>query len=278
LTEAARDSYFEADGARLRFRDEGEGPSVLFIHGWALDLELWELEANELAATHRVLRLDRRGFGLSSGAPSLSADLRDVLALLDHLAVPRATLVGASHGARVALRVALGAPERVAALMLDGPPDELGAGRGVLTVEIPLDAYRRLAHGGNLSELRRRWAEHPFTQLTTRDEVARALLSQMLARYSGADLLLPAEVPSPLAPLDSLDIPIRVLNGERDLDSRRASGAALARALPGARHVVIPDAGHLPCLDNPEAYGSALRELLGALGPPPSPDVSVRRG
>jgi 3-oxoadipate enol-lactonase len=260
---AGGDCYFETAGARLRYRDDGSGPSVLFIHGWALDLELWELQAAGLAATHRVLRFDRRGFGLSSGIPSLRADVEDVGALLDHLGVSRAVLVGASHGARVALRVALGSPERVSALLLDGPPDELGTGRGALTVEIPLDAYRRLARSGNLEELRRRWGEHPFTQLVSRDAAARQLLARMLARYSGADLLEPAEVPPALAALDALTLPVRVINGEHDLPSRRASGAALASAI-GGRHVSIPNAAHLPSLDNPDAYNQALGELLDA--------------
>jgi 3-oxoadipate enol-lactonase len=263
-----KDSYFDTAGARLRYRDDGAGPSVLFIHGWALDLELWEPQAAELAATHRVLRFDRRGFGLSSGMPSLRADVEDVLALLDYLGVDGAVLVGASHGARVALRVALGAPERVPALLLDGPPDELGGGRGALTVEIPLDVYRRLAQSGNLEELRRRWSEHPFTQLVSGDTAARALLARMLARYSGADLLQPAEVPSALSALDALTLPVRVVNGQQDLPSRRASGAALASAL-GGQHVLVPDAAHLPSLDNPYAYNQALGALLDAAGSGP---------
>jgi len=264
----ARDVYLGSGGARLRYRDEGAGPSVLFIHGWALDLELWEPQAAALAPRFRVLRFDRRGFGLSSGDASLDADVSDATALLDHLAITRAVLVGASHGARVALRLALRAPERVAGLVLDGPPDELGAGRGALTVEIPLDAYRRLAQSGNLAELRRRWAEHPFTQLVSRDPAARQLLDRMLERYSGADLLLPAEQPALLTGLERLTLPIRIINGERDLASRRASGAALARALPGGQHVLIPDAAHLPSLDNPRLYNHALEALLGTCATP----------
>lgn len=265
---ASRDRFFDTTGARLRYRDDGSGPIVLFIHGWALDLELWELQARQLAATHRVLRFDRRGFGLSSGEPSLLADIADVDALLDHLAVARVVLVGASHGARVALRVASRSPERVSALVLDSPPDELGTGRGALTREIPLAAYRRLAQSGDLEELRRRWGAHPFTQLVSREPVAHQVVARMLARYSGADLLRPAESLPALTSFETLKMPIRVLNGERDLPSRRASGAALARALPGGRHVSIPEAAHLPGLDNPAAYGLALREVLAAASSP----------
>jgi pimeloyl-ACP methyl ester carboxylesterase len=268
LSEHERDHHLDTPGARLRFRDEGAGPSLLFIHGWALDLELWQLQAGELAASHRVLRFDRRGFGLSTGQPSLQADARDVITLLDHLAIERVVLVGASHGARVALRVALASPARVAALVLDGPPDELGGGRGALTVELPLEEYRRLARSGDIEALRRRWSEHPFTQLVNPDAAPRQLVSRMLARYSGADLLQPAEILPPLGSLDPLSMPIRLINGEHDLASRRASSEALARALPRATYVSIPNAGHLPSLDNPDVYNGVLREVVHAAKSP----------
>jgi pimeloyl-ACP methyl ester carboxylesterase len=258
------DQYLELERARLRYRDEGLGPAILLIHGWALDLEVWEPQVSALGGRYRLLRFDRRGYGLSTGAPSLRRDERDAIALLDQLGVRRAALVGASQGARVALRVALAAPERVACLVLDAPPDEVGSGRGALTDEVPLDHYRQLARSGDMRRVRRLWSQHPFTQLASRDPAARALLAAALARYAGNDLLLGNQPPSALGDLRRLKVPALVLNGERDLASRRASGAELARALPGATHRLIPDAGHLANLDNPDAYGDALHEFVNA--------------
>src|SRR5713226_5942951 len=79
------DLYIEINGARLRYRDEGKGSAVVFVHGWALDLDMWETQAAALAAAYRVVRLDRRGFGLSSGDPSLVDDVTDLHALCRHL-------------------------------------------------------------------------------------------------------------------------------------------------------------------------------------------------
>ena len=73
-----------------------------------------------------MIRYDRRGFGLSEGTPGRAADAEDLGRLLDHLRLDAATLVGLSQGARVALAFALRQPERVSALVLDGPPDETG--------------------------------------------------------------------------------------------------------------------------------------------------------
>src|SRR6478735_5218087 len=95
----------QVPGARLRYRDDGAGRAVVFVHGWTLDLDVWEPQA-ALAAEMRVLRYDRRGFGLSSGRPSTDSDVDDLRALLDALGVVSPLLVGMSQGARVVLEFA----------------------------------------------------------------------------------------------------------------------------------------------------------------------------
>jgi 3-oxoadipate enol-lactonase len=259
------DAQIEVDGARLRYRDEGVGPPLLLIHGWALDLDVWQPQARALAHRHRIVRYDRRGFGLSTGVPSLQADQRDALALLDHLQLDAAAVLGASQGARVALRLALSHPERLSALVLDAPPDEVGAGRGAPTRDLPLQQYRELASNGDLPGLRRQLAEHPLTQLRSADASTRALLDEVLARYPGRDLLAPSlSQPTIVSDFSALRMPVLIINGELDLDSRRNAGSALARAIAGARHHDISDAAHLPNLDNAPAYNALLDEFLEA--------------
>lgn len=262
------DRFFEQPGARLRLRVDGGGRAVLLLHGWALDLEQWEPQVGELGSDRRLIRFDRRGFGLSTGAPALDADVRDALALLDHLGERRAALVGSSQGARVALRVALAAPGRVERVVLDGPPNELRqapAPEGApVAPELPLEQYRELARAGRIEEVRRRWSQHPFTRLSTPDAAAQARLDRMLGRYTGQDLLQPSTDAAVLgrAELRRVQAPVLIVGGEHDLPSRLAAGAALAEALPRAERLVLPGAGHLPNLDAPAAYARALREFL----------------
>jgi pimeloyl-ACP methyl ester carboxylesterase len=271
----ATDSFAEVRGARLRFRDEGAGSPVVLLHGWALDLDVWAPQAAALAPRYRVIRFDRRGFGLSGGAPSLDDDLLDLQALLDRLGVDRAALVGSSQAARVVLRAALAAPDRVACLVLDGAPDEVTRGARALTADdIPLAAYRELARGSDMDSVRRDWSRHPFTRLVGGDAGARARLGEIIARYPGRDLLAPDAGPPPrlAAQLRSIAAPALVLNGEGDTSSRLSTGALLASAVPRARRVMVPAAGHLPNLDNPTFYNAALfrffRESLDELDAP----------
>ncbi len=89
--------------AWLRVRDQGAGAPIVFIHGWTLDLDSWEPQAAAFAGSHRVVRYDRRGFGLSEGLPGRAADAEDLGRLVDQLGPGAVTLVGVSQGARVAL-------------------------------------------------------------------------------------------------------------------------------------------------------------------------------
>lgn len=259
----AADEVLQVPGALLRYRDTGTGPALLLIHGWALDLDIWEPCARRWAERFRVIRYDRRGFGLSTGEPSLAADVADASAVLELLQVPSAVVLGASQGARAALRLAAGSPERLAAVILDGPSDELGG-----ALDVSLDDYRVLARSGQLSAVRALWAAHPFTRLHTPEPAAHELLAGCIGRYPGRDLSDPA------APISRVELakcvcPVRVLSGARDLEVRQRSSAALARALPSAELVTIPDAGHLAHLDRPDAYDAAVVPFLeSVLGHP----------
>jgi 3-oxoadipate enol-lactonase len=260
-----RDDYFRSGEARLRLRDEGSGPAVVFIHGWTLDLEIWEPQAAALAGAYRMIRYDRRGYGLSEGAPGRAADAADLARLFEHLGLGAAALVGLSQGARVALAFALAHPERVTALVLDGPPDEIGDAATPGDEDFSIAEYRRVVAEQGVEAFRRAWCAHPLMRLHGNDAAARQLVARMLERYPARDLLGPLEAPPPPAGAEVLGRfpkPVLVVNGERDTLGRRRAGQALAAALPQVERVVIAGAGHLPNLDAPRAYNDALRAFL----------------
>jgi 3-oxoadipate enol-lactonase len=259
----AADRFLALDGARLRYRDDGQGPAVVFVHGWTLDLEMWDPQAASLSAHFRVLRFDRRGHGLSDGSSSTERDAQDLLALCDHLALREVALVGMSQGARVAAQAAATGLS-VWTLILDGPPPLAGGSES----EIPLRHYRAVVRERGMPEFRREWARHPLTELRSDDPARRALIAGALARYSGNDL-----AGSPRAELSDLPerlakrgIPTLILGGRHDLPTRVRAADALSLQL-GAERVVIGGAGHLPNLDCPDAYSELCRQFLGRHAP-----------
>ena len=88
-------------------RTAGRGPAVLFVHGWALDLDMWTPQFAALANRYRLIAFDRRGFGFSTGAPGIEHDVADIEQLLAELSLEQIAIVGMSQGARVALRWAM---------------------------------------------------------------------------------------------------------------------------------------------------------------------------
>lgn len=260
-----RDDYFLSGAVRLRYRDEGEGVPVVFIHGWTVDLDVWNPQAATLSLSMRVIRLDRRGFGLSDGTPDLAGDCDDLQALLDRLGIAQAALVGASQGARVALAFAMREPDRVVSVILDGPPDEIGKSGTAGDEDFSVEEFRQLVRDGGVDAFRRAWRNNPLMRLHSTDAGARALLDSMLARYPARDLLDPNSKSSPCvgaATLARCATPALIVNGRFDTKTRLRAGEQLARVLPQAERVLIPDAGHLPNLDNPGTYNEAIQSFL----------------
>jgi pimeloyl-ACP methyl ester carboxylesterase len=261
----AQTAFVAVDGARLRVRVAGTGPALVLVHGWALDLDMWTPQFQGLARHYRVIAFDRRGFGLSTGRPSLEHDSRDLWSLLGTLGVQRCGLVGMSQGARVVLRCAIARPGRILALVLDGPPAEGLVPGEDLPGELPMEQYRQIARTSGLGALRRSLRRHELLQLRTRRPAAGALLRRMVSRYPARDLLTarPA-APRQRGSLAACSMPVLVINGEHDTPLRLEAGALLAGRLPHATRALIPGAGHLANLDRPATYNRVLDGFLAA--------------
>jgi 3-oxoadipate enol-lactonase len=253
------DLAFRSAGARLRYRDEGAGQALVLIHGWTLDLEMWDAQVAAWRDTFRLVRLDRRGHGLSSARTSGGDDAADVLALCAHLGLERVALLGMSQGVRAALAVAARAPELVAALILDGPPE---LSHSAPEDDVPLAHYRALLRVQGIEALRRTWMRHPLMQLRTPAAAAHGQLAAMIGRYRGEDLLLSDEPGAAGLSPQTLGVPTLVLSGEHDLPSRVRAADRLCARLPHGERAVIAGAGHLANLDEPQAYNDRCRAFL----------------
>ena len=115
--------FFTNEGARLYYEETGQGRPLVFLHGFSWDMRQWRHQVRHFAGRYRVITLDARGHGKSSlppGPVDNSVFWRDVVALLDHLAIPSAVLCGLSMGGHVAIQTAIHAPKRVDGLVLIG--------------------------------------------------------------------------------------------------------------------------------------------------------------
>ena len=108
----------EINGAQLNYELAGEGPAVVLVHEGVCDMRMWDELFGVLADEFTVLRYDLRGYGESTLPPGPFSQNGDLLALLDHVGIERAVLVGVSYGGRVALDTAFVAPERISGLVL----------------------------------------------------------------------------------------------------------------------------------------------------------------
>ncbi len=248
------------NGGRLAFEAAGAGAPIVFIHGFSLDMRMWDAQFARFAATHRAVRYDLRGFGRSS-LPSAAYDhCDDLAALLDRLGVSRPLLVGLSLGANVALRFAAEHPQRVAGIVLASP----GLPGHAWTEERPPDAARAVGLSQGVEAARAFWGAHRLFASLDRYPAAKARVAQMLADYSGwhwknADMQAPA---APIIDrLETIATPALVLSGALDVGGYRDIAGVLASRLPDARLVRYDDCGHMLTMERPDAVNAEIAGL-----------------
>ncbi|MDQ3030962.1 MAG: alpha/beta fold hydrolase [Myxococcota bacterium] len=263
--EPASARFAQIDGTRVRFVDEGEGPAVVMLHGFASSLETWAAVMPEVRARHRVLALDLRGFGWTDrpdGDYSPEAQARLVLALMDEQGIERAAFVAHSFGASVALAIALIAPERVTRVALYDA--------WVYSSQLPTFFHMARAEGvgealfsiwyGERTEDRIALAFHDRSYVTQAlvDDVQRAL--ERPGTYAAALASVRAmHYEAQQARYAEIEQPALLMWGREDRVTPVSIGERLARDLPGARLVVYPGCGHFPMIEHAR---QSTRELV----------------
>lgn len=265
----ANATFVTVDGVHVRYRDVGQGPTIVLIHGFSSSLDIWERLIPMLAERHRVIALDLKGFGWTSRppgdySPPAQADL--VWKVLAARGVRgEVAVVGHSWGTSVALAMALLAPERVRRIALYSayvyedqvPSFFLWARRGGLG-----EALFALYYDQRMED-RAALAYHD-PALVTQDRVER--IERELARPGTIAAALAAARGQRYADLErrygTLTMPVLLLWGREDLVTPLAYGERLARDLPAADLRVYPRCGHVPMV---EAYDATTRDLTSFL-------------
>jgi len=260
--------HVEVNGVHLAYDDFGEGPAILFIHGFMLDHTVWRSQVAGLEDWRRIAP-DLRGHGLSEAPEhdySMATYADDLAALLDALGVRRTVLCGLSMGGYIAFEFLRRHGQRVAGLAImdaRAEPDsaERQARRNVMIARALDSGTKALA-----DELAPK-----FLAESAPDET-RKQLREMMERtpINGVVGALEAMRDRPdSAPLlrTLASVPTLLIIGECDARTPRASMQAMADQIPGARFDIVPDAGHISPFENPVAVTFRLCEFLYELLP-----------
>ncbi|MEU7432683.1 alpha/beta fold hydrolase [Streptomyces sioyaensis] len=258
----------------LFYETAGSGPAVILLHGAMLDQHMWDEQFSWLVNSGlRAIRYDLRGHGLSSTVAGDFAHHEDLCALLDALDVPRAVLVGLSHGARVALDTALAHPDRVAALALASPGI---SGRAftdpfllehikeqVAAIGAPDGVERYIEH------FLRMWVDGPHREPSAvhpgfRERMRASAEANVEVHGEGTAAGMPLEVGA-AGRLGEIRVPTVVFDGDLDGRDISANAHAIALSVPGARRIRIPGAAHMVNLENTALFDQELHAFLCSL-------------
>jgi len=257
------------NGARLCWREAGEGDVVVLLHGFPFDSRLWDPQLRALPAGWRGIAPDLRGFGGSDRGDvplTMEQHARDVLALLDLLDLGQVVVGGLSMGGYCALAMQRLAPGRVRGLVLSDTRAEADS-----------DEARRLRSAQVVTVRQRGAAEvlQPMTRrllapqtIAERPEVVAALEEMMYSTPPGtmvAALQGMAARPDARPQLATIRVPVLVLGGELDEITPPAVLAELAAAIPGAQLRLLPGCGHVSNLEASPAFNEALHSFLQRL-------------
>lgn len=256
---------------RLHVRDSGprQAPVVVLLHGFGASLQTWDGWARGLSQTHRVIRLDLPGSGLSPPDPEHdytdARSLKLLLSLLDELDVSRATMVGHSMGGRIAWTFAAKHPERTDRLVLIAPdgfasqgfeygkPMDVPASLSLMRHVLPKPVLRMSLKSAYAQP------ESLTDALTTRYH---DLLLAPGARQAMLDRLKQTALQEPEPMLRQIKAPTLLVWGEADAMIPFSNAQDYLQAIHGSRLVSWPQAGHLPQEEAAEASLKALVDFL----------------
>ncbi len=251
----------------IRYRDEGKGFPLLLIHGLAGDHNAWSPQVEAWRGRFRVIAPDNRGAGASSQVdePISTEDMaRDMLALLDHLGIASAHVVGRSMGGAVAQHMALLAPQRVHSLTL-------------CASFAKFDPYgaRVLANMREVLELTRSWAAH--ARHSVQNFVSAAFYDANPGRVAAIEQLIGGETrlqacysrqnAACLAPdtperLAEIRGPVQIRAGGRDPICPLPATRWMQERLPTAETVIFEDSSHFFLIEEPERFMQVMNRWL----------------
>jgi pimeloyl-ACP methyl ester carboxylesterase len=245
LPEPAERGSVDADGARIAYAIYGKGEPVLLLHGGLGNSGHFGFQLPALVDRFQVIAIDSRGQGRSTRtAATITYDLMatDVIAVLDHLHIARASVVGWSDGGEIALKLGIKFPERVHRLFIFGANYDASGSKA--------RGSRATTFSGYLQKCR---ADYQRLLRTTRgfDELNAALLPLW-------------RTPSGITKdqLRAIQAPVAVTDGDHDEIILIEQIEEMARLIPRGKLVIFPDTSHFALWQDPAGFNQAMLDFL----------------
>ena len=262
--------FFQTQGIRLAYDDEGSGLPIVFLHAFPLNRSMWAPQVSALSTQFRTIAIDLRGHG-ESDAPlwsfSLDQYADDVAALLDHLNIPQAVLVGLSMGGYVSLAFSRTYGSRLLGLMLADTRAQADTRDGRTgRFHLTQTAYTQGTEAVANTMLPKLLGA---TSLKNKPELVnriRGTIQQNPVSGILVDLMAMAARPDSVAHLSAISCPTLVVLGDEDHTTPLADAQVMASQIPNARLAVIPAAGHLSNCEQPGLFNELLRGFVEGLG------------
>ncbi|MCX4832417.1 alpha/beta hydrolase [Streptomyces sp. NBC_01016] len=254
--------YATANDTTLHYEDLGSGRPLVFLHGWGTSGRVWDAQAADLAADHRVITLDWRGCGRSDRPASgytIDQLADDALEFIDVLGLEQPVLVGSSIAGAFVIEAALRAPERIGAIVpVDSGVQHFSTRPEAKQAMAELVEDMRADRAGTLAGFVPHWYA-PGTSAALIEWTVRQVLDAT-PRIDG--LATDQAEYDPRERLPALRVPTHFLHGELDSEVPLSVPRELLGLIPGARLTVIEGAGHMAQQERPDSFNQALRAVL----------------
>lgn len=259
------------NGVRINWREAGAGDPVVFIHGFPFNSGIWEAQLNDVPPGWWYIAPDLRGFGGSElGSSPLTMDVLadDIVALMAHLQIDQAVIVGLSMGGYVALSLARRHPDKVRALLLtatraNADSEEAAAKRLAQAKQVRAEGVNPVVE----SMLPKLFSEHSKLKMPDQVATVRAMMESADKEAVARALEGMAKRKDYTGELDQIDTATMVVRGEMDEIIPAGDMEAIARTVRGGRQEVVALASHLPNVEAPDVYNKILAGYLGFLPP-----------